>query len=77
MREKIKRLTDNMGKVIVGKDEVIELITLAFMCNGHVLIEDVPGTGKTTLALALAKSVGGQFSEYLAHRTLCHQILQV
>ncbi len=62
MREKIKRLTENMGKVIVGKDEVIELITLAFMCNGHVLIEDVPGTGKTTLALALAKSVGGQFS---------------
>lgn len=62
MRERIKRLMDNMGKVIVGKDDVIELITLAFMCNGHVLIEDVPGTGKTTLALALAKSIGGQFN---------------
>lgn len=62
MRERIKRLMNNMGKVIVGKDEVIELITLAFMCNGHVLIEDVPGTGKTTLALALAKSIGGQFN---------------
>mgnify|MGYP001267578986 FL=1 len=62
MRERIKHLMDNMGKVIVGKDDVIELITLAFMCNGHVLIEDVPGTGKTTLALALAKSIGGQFN---------------
>ena len=62
MRERIKQLTNNMAKVIVGKDDVIELITLAFMCNGHVLIEDVPGTGKTTLALALAKSIGGQFN---------------
>lgn len=50
----------NIEKVMVGKKEPIELLCMALICNGHVLIEDVPGTGKTTLALALAKTIGGK-----------------
>ena len=56
------RLVKNCGKVIVGKDEVIRQIVVSFLCGGHVLLEDVPGTGKTMLLRAFAKSVGGDFS---------------
>mgnify|MGYP001054589338 CR=1 FL=1 len=49
-RQVITALKQNIGKVIVGKDEVIELLLIAMLCKGHVLIEDVPGTGKTTLS---------------------------
>ncbi len=62
MNEKVERLVENISKVMVGKKEAIELLTLTMLCNGHVLIEDVPGTGKTTLAIALAKSIGGDFN---------------
>lgn len=62
MNEKVERLVENINKVMVGKKEAIELLTLTMLCNGHVLIEDVPGTGKTTLAIALAKSIGGDFN---------------
>ena len=61
-RQTISALKQNIGKVIVGKDEVIELLLIALMCKGHVLIEDVPGTGKTTLASALAKSLDCSFN---------------
>jgi MoxR-like ATPase len=52
---------DNVERVIVGKREVIELLLVALLCEGHVLIEDVPGVGKTMLARAMAISLGGQF----------------
>ena len=54
-------LKQNVGKVIVGKESTIELLMIAVLCRGHVLIEDVPGVGKTTLASALARSLDCSF----------------
>ena len=56
--ETTRRLRENIQKVIVGKDEPILLTLVSVLCEGHVLIEDVPGIGKTTLARALASSLG-------------------
>lgn len=56
-----RKLRENIQKVIVGKDEVINLTLSAVLCEGHILIEDVPGIGKTTLARALAASLGCSF----------------
>ncbi len=55
------RLRGNVGRVIVGKEEAINLLLVALLCEGHVLIEDVPGVGKTTLAKALARSLDLSF----------------
>lgn len=56
------RVLKNCGKVIVGKDEVINLVFTSFLCSGHVLLEDVPGTGKTMMLRAFSKALGGRFS---------------
>jgi MoxR-like ATPase len=55
------RVIDNVEQVIIGKREAIELLMVALLCEGHVLIEDVPGVGKTMLARSIAISLGGQF----------------
>ena len=55
------RLRDNLAPVLIGKPEVVDLALVALLCEGHVLVEDVPGVGKTTLARALAQSIGGSF----------------
>jgi MoxR-like ATPase len=55
------RIRANVERAIVGKGEVIELCLVAVLCQGHVLIEDVPGIGKTTLAKAIARSIGCSF----------------
>ncbi len=61
MQEKLKALIDNVAQVIHGKDEAIRLATICLLARGHLLIEDVPGVGKTTLASALANSLSCSF----------------
>jgi MoxR-like ATPase len=59
--ELVQALVDNVQRVLVGKSEQIQLGVICLLGGGHALIEDVPGVGKTTLAKALARSIGGQF----------------
>lgn len=60
--ENASKIKENIAKVIVGKDEVINLLLTALLADGHVLIEDMPGTGKTKLAKALAASLDADFN---------------
>lgn len=56
-----ERLGSNVEHVLVGKRAIVELAVVSVLCEGHLLIEDVPGIGKTTLARTLAQSIGGSF----------------
>ena len=58
----IKRLEENIGRVFIGKPEIIRLALTAFFGEGHLLIDDVPGVGKTLLGQALARSLNATFS---------------
>src|SRR6266508_764105 len=57
----LRRVEDNVARVIRGKEEAIRLALTALLARGHLLIEDIPGVGKTTLARALARSLGCTF----------------
>ena len=56
-----ERIFQNVEQVIIGKRNAVELVLVALLCRGHVLLEDVPGTGKTVLAKSIARSLGGSF----------------
>ena len=60
--EVIKQVSSNIDTAVIGKSEVIKLLLTAFIAGGHILIEDLPGVGKTTLANALAKSINSGFT---------------
>ncbi len=57
----INSIKENLGKVIIGKERSIDLVIIGLLCQGHILIDDVPGVGKTVLARALAKSIDCEF----------------
>ncbi|HFK1455447.1 MULTISPECIES: MoxR family ATPase [Bacillus cereus group] len=57
----LKAVKNNIAQIIVGNDAAIELVMIALVANGHILLEDVPGTGKTSLAKSLARSIDGKF----------------
>jgi len=61
MRQSIERLTQNLGRTIVGKADAIRLVLVALLSGGHVLLEDVPGVGKTLVAKSLARSIDGRY----------------
>ena len=57
-----QHLNESIGKVIKGKEDVIRKVTVCLLCGGHILLEDIPGTGKTTLVKSLARSVNASFT---------------
>lgn len=62
VKEIAATIRDNIEKVIIGKSDMIDLVLVSVFCNGHVLLEDVPGLGKTMLAKSLAKSIDSEFA---------------
>ena len=62
MNRNISALAETIGKVIVGKDDTVIRLISALLCEGHVLLEDVPGVGKTQLITAMSRSIGGKFN---------------
>lgn len=62
MNNKINILADSIGQVIVGKKDTVLRLIASLLCEGHVLLEDVPGVGKTQLITALSRSIGGKFN---------------
>lgn len=61
MQNDVEKILKSVNQVIIGKEETVLLAVTALLCGGHILLEDVPGVGKTQLAAALSRSVGGEF----------------
>lgn len=77
-KELSEKVLGNISKVIIGKEQTAKLLLTCLLADGHVLLEDVPGTGKTKLAKTLAKSLSaGLFPGSSSHRIFCPAILQV
>ena len=51
----VKKILNEINKVVIGKEEVVEKVLMAILAKGHILVEDIPGVGKTTLAIAFSK----------------------
>ena len=62
IKQLVEEITKSIQKVIVGISDTIELLIISMICRGHILLEDVPGIGKTTLAKSLAQALGSSFS---------------
>lgn len=62
IRQTAQRIRDQVGRVVIGKEHAVDLLLIALFCEGHILLEDVPGIGKTTLAKTMARSVECSFS---------------
>ena len=71
MREKIKEILEQIETVIVGKNDVMERILMAILAGGHVLMEDVPGVGKTTTAMTFARVLGLETRRVQSRPTPC------
>ena len=76
MELNVQQRSLEVKKAVIGKDECIIKAMAAILAGGHILIEDIPGVGKTTLALAFAKSMGMTRRGYSLHRMFCRQILR-
>lgn len=59
---KLRSITDEIGKAVMGKEDVIRLLVVSITAGGHILLEDIPGVGKTTLAIALSKTLGLKYN---------------
>ena len=74
----INKIRDNIAKVMIGKQDTLDLLLIALISHGHVLLEDIPGIGKTTLVSSLAKSLGlSRSGASSSHQMSCHPISPV
>ena len=74
MNRELQTIIVEVEKAVVGKREVIEKILMALLADGHVLLDDIPGVGKTTLAVALSRTLGLTYNRRHSERSHCHPL---